>query len=286
MLAVASPPFESDEHLFEYKWDGIRALAMVEGGAVRLLSRNRIDLTARYPTVAELGSLPQGLVLDGEIVAFREGKPDFGLVLSRDFAVSGTLRYVAFDLLYLAFDSVMGRPLTERRELLERVVADARCESILLSEGTRGGGAELYRKACEQGLEGVMAKRLASTYAAGKRNGAWAKIKRRVEVQVAIIGYIAKGRSDFQSILVASNGLPGGENGSLRYIGRVGGGFSDAAREELNTLLRACPRDRPLVSCAERGSWVEPGLYCTVSYAEVTAAGMLRSPVFEGLIRT
>jgi bifunctional non-homologous end joining protein LigD len=283
MLAVPGRPFDSEDHFFEYKWDGIRAIAMLEDGAVRVLSRNGVDVTPRYPAVTELRALPRGLVLDGELVAFRDGRPDFELVLSRDLPAS--VRYVVFDVLYQDFESVMERPLQERRGLLERVVEGSRCAPLLLSEGVRGTGRTLYQRACEQDLEGVVAKRLSSSYAPGKRNGAWTKIKRRIQVQVAIIGYIEKGPRDFQSLLVAANGIPGLEGSSLRYVGRVGGGFSESAREELNSLLRGRPRLKPLVSCPERGAWVEPGLYCTVSFAEVTAAGMLRAPVFEGLIQ-
>ncbi len=129
-----------------------------------------------------------------------------------------------------------------------------------------------------------MAKKLTSVYAAGKRNGSWIKIKRRLSVQAVIIGYIEKEGKDFQSILVASSGFPGEGDGPLRYIGRVGGGFTEAARAQLNTLLRRHPRAEPLVACRERGRWVEPRLFCTVSFAEMTAAGLLRAPVFEGLI--
>jgi bifunctional non-homologous end joining protein LigD len=284
MLAVAGQLFDSIDHFFEIKWDGIRAVALVEAGGFRLMSRNGIDLTARYPAVSPLGSLPQGLALDGELVAFRDGKPDFERVLSRAPSASAAIRYVVFDVLYEGYDSRMGLPFSDRRRILERLLKESPCPPLVLSEGVRGEGKELYRRVCEQGLEGVVAKRLSSVYAAGKRNGAWIKIKRRVRLQVAIIGFIEKNGDDFTCLLVAGSGPPGEEGGPLRYVGRVGGGFTDAARAEMNALLREHPRQRPLVKCPERGTWVEPGLYCTVSYAELTAAGMLRAPVFEGLI--
>jgi len=284
MLAVMGQPFDSDTHFFEFKWDGYRAAAMVEDGAVRLVSRKGIDLTGRYPALAPLSTLPAGLALDGEIVAFRNGVPSFELVAHRGRAASEPVKFIAFDILYQAFESLMDRPFTERRAALEEVIARHPCPPLVLSEGVAATGKALYEKACTQGLEGVVAKRLASTYAAGKRNGAWIKIKRRRSVQVVIIGFIEKEGRDFQSLLVASNGIPGGEGGPLLYIGKVGSGFTDAVRAELNALLREHPRAKPLVACPERGSWVEPGLYCTVSFAEMTGAGMLRAPVFEGLI--
>jgi bifunctional non-homologous end joining protein LigD len=284
MLAVMGQPFDSATHFFEIKWDGYRAAAMVEGGAVRLMSRKGIDMSARYPSLAAMAALPQGLVLDGEIVAFRDGRPDFGLMQSHTPGGADSLRFVAFDVLYQDYQSRMDLPFSDRRALLEELLAGARCPPLMLSDGIRGEGKSLYRTVCEQGMEGVVAKRLASTYAAGKRNGAWVKVKRRVRIQAAIIGFIEKEGRDFQSLLVASNGLPGEEGGPLRYLGRVGSGFTAEARERISALLRARPRPLPLVACTERGAWVEPGLYCTVSFAELTAAGLLRAPVFEGLI--
>ena len=178
----------------------------------------------------------------------------------------------------------MGLPFSDRRRILARLLKESPSPPLVLSEGVRGEGKSCIDRVCEQGLEGVVAKRLSSVYAAGKRNGAWVKVKRRVRLQVAIIGFIEKNGDDFTCLLVAASGLPGEEGGPLRYVGRVGGGFTDAARAEMNALLREHPRQRPLVKCPERGTWVEPGLYCTVSYAELTVAGMLRAPVFEGLI--
>jgi bifunctional non-homologous end joining protein LigD len=279
MLAVTGLPFDSAAHFFEYKWDGFRASAMVEGGTLRLMSRKGLDLAPRFQSLSELSGLPNGTILDGEIVAFKDGKPDFEQVLKGEAA-----RFVAFDVLYTGYQSLLALPFVERRTILEELISENQLPPLALSEGFPGKGKALYQRACEQGLEGVMAKKLSSPYAAGKRNGAWIKIKRRLQVQAAIIGYIEKGKDDFQCLLVACSGLPGEEGGALRFVGRVGGGFTEAVRTRINVLLREHPRGAPLVACPERGKWVEPGLYCALSYAEMTEAGVLRAPVFEGLI--
>ncbi|HET6450768.1 MAG TPA: ATP-dependent DNA ligase [Spirochaetia bacterium] len=285
MLAVLGQPFDSDAHFFEIKWDGFRAAAMVEGGTVRLMSRNRIDLLPQFRSLSPLAALPDGLALDGEIVAFRDGKPDFDLMLHRGRgAGQKVVRFVAFDVLYQDYESRLALPFTQRREILEKVLRGVEIPELMLSDGMIGGGLALYRSACEQELEGVVAKKLSSPYASGKRNGAWVKIKRRLRIQVAVIGYIEKPGNDFQSLLVAGSGLPGEQPGPLRFLGRVGGGFTEASRTEMYGLLRAHPRAAPLVPCPEHGAWVEPGLYCEVSYAELTEGGLLRAPVFEGLI--
>ena len=285
MLAVSGQPFDSEAHFFEFKWDGLRTQALVERGVHRLVSRNGVDVTDRYPGMTGLAGLPGGLVLDGELVVFRDGKTDFELVL-KSMHRSGSLpvTFVVFDILFESSRSLMDAPFSERRERLEEIVRDCPSPGLMLSEGIRAKGKLLYQTACEQGLEGVVAKKLSSTYAAGKRNGAWVKIKRRLRVQVAVIGFIEKEGDDFQCLLVACNGLPGEQEGALRYIGRVGGGFTEEVRARVNRLLKERPRAAPLVACPERGRWVEPGLYCTVSFAELTAAGMLRAPVFEGLL--
>ncbi len=293
MLAVAGRPFDSTDHFFEFKWDGYRAGAMIENGRVRLMSRHGLDLADRYPGLAALARLPRGLALDGEIVAFRDGRPDFSLLQQHGpRSDPAAVRFVTFDLLYEEFESRLELPFSRRRELLEQIVNEAGCPELVLSEGLPAQGQALYRKACEQGLEGVVSKRLSSPYAAGKRNGAWIKIKRRLRLQAAIIGYVEKpgpGQSparmpDFQSLLVAGNGLPGEEPGPLRYLGKVGSGFDVALRARIMALLLERPRKTPLVPCPEKARWVEPGLYCEVSFAELTSAGVLRAPVFERLI--
>jgi bifunctional non-homologous end joining protein LigD len=305
MLAVVGRPFDSTEHFFEFKWDGYRAGAMIEDGKVRLMSRNGLDLAGRYPGLASLARLPRGLALDGEIVAFRGGRPDFSLLQQHGpRSDPSTVRFVAFDVLYEDFESRLELPFSRRRQTLERIVERAHRPELVLSEGLPAAGQALYRQACEQGLEGVVSKRLSSPYASGRRNGAWIKIKRRLRLQAVIIGYIPKPGGDFQSLLVAGNELPRAEPaavpsaeplakplaeplakpGALRYLGRVGSGFTESLRARLNALLQECPRRTPLVPCPEKARWVEPGLYCEVSFAELTSAGLLRAPVFERLI--
>ncbi len=284
MLAVLGQPFDSDAHFFEIKWDGIRALAFIEKGRVRLMSRNAKEVSAKYPELDGLSGFPEGIVLDGEVVALRNGKPDFESVIGRRGTSGPPVTYVVFDILYQAYEPLTALPFAERRGRLEDVFGGKRRAGLALSEGMRGGGTTFYTAACEQGLEGVVAKRLSSPYAPGKRTGAWVKIKRRLRVQVAVIGFIEKEGDDFQSLLVAASVLPGEKDGPLRYVGNVGSGFTAAERARIIGLLRSRLRPAPIVPCPARGTWTEPGLYCMVSYAELTEAGMMRAPVFEELI--
>jgi bifunctional non-homologous end joining protein LigD len=285
MLAVLGQPFDSDEHFFEFKWDGIRTQALIDSGGVRLMSRNGIDISVRYPEMEGLSALPRGLALDGELVAFRNGRPDFESVLgARRRKGSSSATFMVFDILYEAYESLMDLTFVERRKRLVEAVSAVECPAMRLSEGANGGGLSLYKRAGEQGLEGVVGKRLSSMYAPGRRNGAWIKVKHRSRLQAVIIGFIEKG-NDFQCLLVAANGKPGLPKDSLAYVGRVGGGFNEGQRAQLNTLLRKRTRSSPLVACVERAQWIEPDYYCMVSFADWTQAGMLRAPVFEGLIK-
>ena len=187
MLAKSGDPFDSPEHLFEVKWDGTRVLAFVESRGYRLVNRHRVDVTDRYPELGFLHDLPAGVVLDGEVVVLRQGKPDFGLLLSRNQAraplkiqiLARTLpaTYVVFDLLYDRFESLLALPLVTRRERLEKLIQGCAHPRLVFSQGVVGSGRAFFAEICHQGLEGMMAKCLDSRYRPGHRSDAWIKIK-------------------------------------------------------------------------------------------------------------
>jgi ATP-dependent DNA ligase len=187
MLAVAGTPFDDTDYLFEIKWDGIRMLAFIEADGYRLMNRHGIDTTQRYPEFAFLGSLPPGAVIDGEMVVLRGGKPDFSLVQSRDksrsplkirtLSLAQPATFMAFDLLFEDHQSLFQLPLLERRRRLEDLVGRVNQPALVMSEGILGAGAALFQEACRQKLEGVMAKKVTSSYRPGKRVLEWIKIK-------------------------------------------------------------------------------------------------------------
>lgn len=295
MLARRGEVFDSPDHLFEVKWDGIRALSFVQGSAYRLMTRNRNDITKKYPELAVLSALPDGTVLDGELVVLDGDRPSFHKVLRREQASGHStiarltkslpVLYVVFDLLYRGFDSIMGAPLSERREELDALVGAVGDPRLVLSQGLVGEGRALFKQTCDRELEGIVAKKLTSAYLPGRRTGAWTKIKRTIRISCVVIGFIEKEGHDFQSLLVATNELPGEDGpGVLRFVGRVGTGIDDAMRERVARWLWSNTVDEPLVSCPEKARWVEPGIYCTVSFHELTDAGVLRAPVLEELI--
>ena len=286
MLAAPGQPFDSDEYLFEIKWDGTRALAFIDSpGQYRLMNRRKVELTSRYPDLAVLSQLPPGTMLDGEIVVLRDGKPDFQALQSREqvrrsmnipfMARQMPATYVVFDILFDAYQPVMSQPLTARRDRLGGLLLGLKDPRLVICEGITGDGQAYFDVVCAQGLEGLVAKRLNSPYVPGHRSDAWIKIKRRQTIPCAIIGFLPDGEHDFRSLLLAAE-----ENGQARYVGRVGSGIDQHVRGRLIELLWPLRCDRPVVPCRHRASWVDPRVYCNVSFMERTASGHLRSPVF------
>lgn len=291
MLAVLGEgPFDSGAHSFEIKWDGVRCLAFVDGpGALRLQTRTGNDITERFPELEPLGHLPAGTVVDGEIVVLEEDRPSFAAVMGRlhtrraqRIAAAATRRpacLVAFDLPYLDYESICERPLRDRRDLLQTKVAGLGDPHVVFSEGVVGAGRALFEEAVARGLEGIVAKRLESPYLPGRRSDAWTKIKVTQRLHCVVIGYVPDGDGNFKSLLLASE-----RQGVLAYAGKAATGIDNAQRRRLRAWLRDHPRSRPITPCDEPALWVEPGLYCVVSFHERTRSGLLRAPVLEELV--
>ncbi len=288
MLASSGEPFDSDEFLFEVKWDGTRALAYGEGGRYRLINRRRRPLVERYPELAGLAELEAGTILDGEIAVLVDGKAHFRSMLTREQA-RGERRfrelaralpatYFVFDLVYQGFEPLTELPLALRRERLRDVVLALSDPRVVFSDGVIGAGRAFFDEASALGIEGVVAKRLASRYHPGRRTDEWIKIKGRQHVLCVILGFQSEGR-DLRSLIIGTD-----EGGELHCVGRVGSGLSDVMRTRLFALLSARVVPAPVVDCGEhRGTWVEPSLFCTVAFLERTDTGMLRAPVFVEL---
>jgi bifunctional non-homologous end joining protein LigD len=287
MLATLVPePFERAGWVYEEKYDGIRALAWRRGGRVRLFSRNLLELGAEFPEICRaLEQLPGGdLVLDGEIVAFdARGVSRFQLLQRRGDDRRARPRFVVFDCLEREGGGLLRKPLSERRELLEALVP--RRGVVMRARRLGQDGLAAYRIAQERGFEGIVAKDASSPYEPGRRSRSWLKVKSRRESEFVVGGYTppAGSRLHFGALLL---GLFEGR--ALRYVGKVGAGFSAATLTSLAAQLQALHSERsPFVpEPRERGArWVRPRLVAQVAFAEWTADGKLRQPVFLGLRR-
>ena len=297
MARLVDGPFSHPEWLFEPKLDGFRIVASVSGGRVRLRSRGGLDVTDRFPEVAEeLAAQPESeLLLDGELVALDAGGlPSFELLQGRAGLHPGPgadraradapVVYYVFDLLHLGGASLLRTPLSRRKELLDRTLAQG--ESLRKVEYTVGEGESFFRAVSALGLEGSVAKRLDSVYEPGKRSASWLKLK-RVRSQEMVVGGYTRGEGvrsqTFGALLVGCH-----DDEGLRYAGRVGSGFDDPTLSDLLGRLRALESpDCPFVAEPDldglEARWVRPEMVAQVRFAQWTEDGRLRAPVFQGL---
>lgn len=296
MLArLGSLPAREGDHGFEVKWDGVRAVATVRGGELRLRARTGTEITARYPELAPVppGAGSDDLVLDGEVVAFDErGRPSFERLQARmhlasEAAVARRRRelpvtYVAFDVLYAGGRSLLSLPYRDRRALLAELELEGPAWRAPMHREDDGGA--LLAATAEQGLEGIVAKRLDSPYEPGRRSGAWIKVKNH-GTQDVVIGGFTRGEGGRAASLGALT-VGTWEDGQLRYAGRVGSGFTQATLGEVVAMLAPLGTlDSPFSGRQPpRGTtFVEPRLVARVEFREWTASGTLRAPVFKGL---
>jgi len=297
MLAKVArkPPIPDDAWGFEFKWDGIRAEAYVDGGIIRLLSRSGENVTARYPEIHPMGRAlgSTQVILDGEIVALDDrGRPSFEEIQQRMGLTSESeirrkmkevpVTYMLFDVMWQDGHSLLKEPYSGRRKKLEALKLKG--ASWQTPPYEKGGGPAMLEASRKAGLEGIMAKKLDSPYEPGKRSGAWIKVKNRMGQELVIGGWLeGEGKR---------RGLPGSllvgyyDDKEFVYAGKVGTGFTDSMLEKLTALMKPLERK---TSPFDRGSppkgahFVEPQLVGEFEFVEWTKSGQLRAPAFKGL---
>jgi bifunctional non-homologous end joining protein LigD len=285
--------FSDPAWIFERKLDGERCLAFADTAGVRLLTRNRKDITTTFPEVAgALASWRSGdLLVDGEIVAFdgaqtrfQRLQPRFGVTRpSEELLRSTPVQYYVFDVLYAEGRDVRPLPLLERKEILRRALEFG--DPLRLTEHRAGDGEAFYAEACREGWEGLIAKRADAPYVGGRTRD-WLKFK-CLNVQEMVVG----GYTDPQGSRVGFGALLLGyydADGHLVYAGKVGTGFDvptlRSLRDRLGELERnSSPFGRGRLPRPVGVHWVEPRLVAQIGFAEWTDDGQLRQPRFEGL---
>jgi bifunctional non-homologous end joining protein LigD len=292
-------PAEDERWGYEVKWDGVRALLWSDFGQVRVENRSQREITDRYPELRPLGRTlgAHQLLLDGELVVLdAAGRPSFealqqrmhvtGEAAVRRLARSHPVTYAIFDLLHVDGRSLLELPYGERRERLDALALEG--PAWRAPRAYRGGGAALVAATREQGLEGVVAKRLDSRYEPGRRSGAWRKLPNRLREQLAIGGWTEgeAGRAGrIGALLLGVRERPGGP---LRYAGRVGSGFTDATLDELAARLEPLRRTRsPFAKGAaappKGARYVAPQLVAEVEFGAWTREGLVRQAAFKRL---
>lgn len=296
MLAtLVDKPFDDDNWLYEVKWDGYRALALLNNGDVQLKSRNNKSFNEKfYPVYTALKDLKMNIIFDGEIIVpDEEGLSNFGKLQNWRSEADGDLLYYVFDILWLNGYSLLDLPLSERKEILKDTIPDN--PIIRLSQTFTASGTEFFEAARKSKLEGIMAKKMDSLYTPGIRTKEWLKIKIAQRHEVVIGGYtVNEGTSKkFSALLVGVF-----KNRKLHYTGKIGTGFSDALQRQMMEkfkplITRKIPFDsEPDVNKPSRFrpnppkadvTWLKPELVCEVSYTEMTTDDIMRHPSFEGM---
>lgn len=295
MLATAGPLPTGPDWAYEFKWDGVRTLVDVTEAGLVLTSRLGNVVGTAYPELAGLAQVAADVLLDGEVVSFVDGRPSFSALQgrmhvraaaqARRLAAQAPVTYLAFDVLRLYGVDLTGRPFAERRATLERlaVAGPHWTVSPLFDDGPATAQA-----AAENGLEGVVAKRLSSVYRPGARTGEWVKVRfgRRQEFVVGGWEHGEGGRSGGIGSLLLGVYEP---DGRFVYVGQVGTGFSAGALRQMGDRLAPTAVDRsPFAAMPAdvRGrpiTWVRPEVVVEVEFAEWTPEGRLRFASFQGV---
>jgi bifunctional non-homologous end joining protein LigD len=269
--------------IHEVKYDGYRALVAVGGGEAKVFTRNGLDWSDKFAGIAEAAAaLPvSSALIDGEIVAFQDGRPDFS-TLKDAISNGGEMTLFAFDLLSLDGEDLTRLPNVQRKERL-RPLLDGADAHLQFAEHITGAGEKLFAAMCHEGYEGIVSK-LADAPYRGKRTKAWLKIKCTRRQEFVIIGWTkssAKGRP-FASLLLGQH-----KDGELVYSGKVGTGFNrdifdDLAARFAKLARKTPPAEVPRVA-ARGANWVTPKLVAEIAFTEFTPDGALRHPSYLGL---
>jgi bifunctional non-homologous end joining protein LigD len=297
MLAtLVDASFDDEDWEYEVKWDGYRTLTFKKAGSTTLLSRNGKRFNEKfYPVFDALQEWDTEAVIDGEIVGVdSKGISRFNKLQNWRSEADGQLLYYVFDVLWYKGKILTGLPLSERMQVLKAIIP-AGNELIRMGFSIVGRGLEFFATAQKMGLEGIIAKRLGSTYLPGIRTRDWLKIKAQQRQEVIIVGYTHNEGSPklFSSLLLGVY-----NKGRLCYAGKVGTGFNDKMQRNImqrikplivkRSLLQEIPdynkpsRFRPHPPHAD-AIWVKPGLICEISFTEVTEDGVFRHPSFKGM---
>jgi bifunctional non-homologous end joining protein LigD len=296
MLASAGTVIpDGPEWTHEVKWDGMRVLADVSGGRLRLSSRNENDVSASFPELTALTGpgLPGDLLLDGEVVALDAGIPSFSALAERmhvssarkalRLAVAQPVTFMAFDLLRLDGVDLTAQPLTQRRAALEGIGLTGPSVQV---PPTFQDGMALQAATLEQGLEGVVSKRLSSRYRPGRRSPDWLKFPHRASRSVVIGGWRLETGSDSRlGAVLVGRPTPDG----LVYLGRVGSGLAGREQERVRSALQDRRIDTspfageiPPID-AQGTTWVRPDVVIDVQSLGLSPQGRLRQPAYRGL---
>ncbi len=281
-------PPAGDGWIHEIKFDGYRMVTYLEDGKVRMISRNGLDWSDKFPSIVSAFKdwSPGNMILDGEVVSFDEdGVSDFQrLQSSFKKKDDSSLKYIVFDLLAMGSKDLRGRPIEDRKEILYGIL-DGSPPNILYSFHQKGAGQTAFKDNCKKGLEGIISKKVGSKYVPG-RSDSWLKIKCGNRQEFIIGGYTTteKSSTGLSSLLLGVF-----DEKNIKYTGRAGTGFSeDEAKDILKKAKSLIRKTSPFTEEPEKRkgetvTYLEPTLIAEVNFAELTNEGLLRHASFKGL---
>jgi len=297
MMAKTGDPFDSDNHFFELKWDGLRALLFLQNGKLELQNRNLRDVTASYPEIQSVAKKIRAskAIIDGEIVVLsKKGTPDFGKLQNR-FGLEDPKRvetarsanpvtYIAFDLLHLNRKDVIKNQLEIRKNALHDLIEEG--PHLLYGDHVEREGLRYYSEALRLGFEGTVGKEKHSPYLLGARSSFWIKSKGSRTLDAIVVGYIrgeGMREATFGSLVMAMYD----DQGKLVHVGNVGGGFDDKTLITLRPILEKLVVKKPVIAGQVEApspiTWVKPSIVCEIIYANITIDKKLRFPRFNRL---
>ncbi|OLB68499.1 hypothetical protein AUI06_10830 [archaeon 13_2_20CM_2_52_21] len=297
MMAKTGDPFDSDNHFFELKWDGLRALLFLEDGKLELQNRNLLEVTASYPEIQTVTRRIRAkrAIIDGEVVVLsKKGIPDFGKLQNR-FGIEDPKRvetarganpvtYVAFDLLHLNGKDVIKDQLEIRKNTLQDLIEEG--PHLLYADHIEKKGHQYYSEALKLGFEGVIGKEKHSPYLIGVRSSFWIKSKGTRTLDAIVVGYThgeGMRAATFGSLVMAMYD----DKGKLVHVGNVGGGFDDKTLLLIKPMLDKLVVRKPVITGPVEApspiTWVKPSIVCEIMYANITTDKKLRFPRFKRL---
>ena len=288
MLLYETEPFDSDEYIFELKLDGIRCIAYIEPKSVVLHNKRHKDVTDIYPELSDMKKcVKKRVILDGELVVLIDGKPNFYALqkrslMSDEFKIKlasnkNLVQFVAYDILYFDCKDLTNKPLTERKEILNKAVSEG--HGLSISRYIEKNGIAFFELAKQEQLEGIVAKKKDGLYHIGKRTHDWVKIKVMQDEDLFVCGFQPDEDGNVKDLILGYYD----DSGKLQCRGKVYLGVSETDRKIIREFAKNNTVKLPWFGKYKNAVWLKPELVGTAHFMHETESGGMRQPVWKGI---
>lgn len=288
MLLYETEPFDDEDYIFELKLDGIRCIAYIEPKSVVLQNKRHKDVTDIYPELSDMKKcVNKRTILDGELVVLIDGKPNFYALQKRSLmgdefkiklaANKSPVQFVAYDILYYDGKDLTDKPLTERKEILNKTVTEG--QGLSISRYIEKNGIAFFELAKQEQLEGIVAKKKDGLYHIGKRTHEWVKIKVMQDEDLYVCGYQPDENGNVKDLILGYYD----DNDKLQCRGKVYLGVSESDRKIIGEFAKKNTVKRPWFDKYKNAVWLKPELIGTAHFMHETESGGMRQPVWKGL---